>query len=464
MLIAAALCTASLDAAAQAGAVATSLEEIIITARKRNESSIDVPMAVTAFTADDIQSAGIERPQDYIDLTPNMTMIQTQNQGTSFITVRGISQARNSEPSVAVLMDGVLMANPSQFNQELVDIESIEVLKGPQGALYGRNAIGGVVIVTTKQPTDEFESDLMAGFDSGPGFKARGTISGPLSEKWKYRVTGSAFDTDGYIDNPFLDEEADPFQDLTGRVSLLWEPSDSVSGDFRVYASQVDTQALYFNITESVNDTSLPVRVNNEGEDERNLSGASMKFDYDTGSGVFTSITAYDHIDELLTGDQFDFLPIPESVLFQFFGADQAQHQFLDVDAISQEIRFTSPPRTACAGSRARTRSRPTASSRPVTSSTSAPASRRSSTRRCRYSPRSSPSSRIRRTTSPGQCSRVSTTTSRTSWRGRWRCATTTTIARTRPRHRRSSSHCRSRASRSRARCANRAGTSCSPS
>jgi iron complex outermembrane receptor protein len=343
ILIAAALCTASLDAAAQAGAVPTSLEEIIVTARKRNESSLDVPMAVSAFTAEDIQSAGIERPQDYIDLTPNMTMIQTQNQGTSFITVRGISQARNSEPSVAVLMDGVLMANPSQFNQELIDIDSIAVLKGPQGALYGRNAIGGVVIVTTKQPTDEFEADLMAGYDSGPGFKARGTISGPMSEKWKYRVTGSAFDTDGYIDNPFLDEKADPFQDLTGRVSLLWEPSDAVSGDFRVYMSQVETQALYFNITEDVNDTSLPVRVNNAGQDDRNLSGASMKFDYDTGSGVFTSITAYDHIDELLTGDQFDFLPIPESVLFQFFGADQAQHQFLDVDAISQEIRFTSP-------------------------------------------------------------------------------------------------------------------------
>ena len=86
-----------------------------------------------------------------------MTLVQTQNQGTSFVTVRGISQARNSEPSVAVLIDGVAMANPSQFNQELIDIESIQVLKGPQGALYGRNAIGGAIIITSKQPTDEFE-------------------------------------------------------------------------------------------------------------------------------------------------------------------------------------------------------------------------------------------------------------------------------------------------------------------
>jgi iron complex outermembrane receptor protein len=115
-------------------AQSTEMEEVIVTARKRDEALLDVPVAVNAFNAQEIASAGIVRPQDFIALTPNMTMVQTQNQGTSFIVVRGISQARNSEPSVAVLIDGVLMSNPSQFNQELFDIESIEVLKGPQGA------------------------------------------------------------------------------------------------------------------------------------------------------------------------------------------------------------------------------------------------------------------------------------------------------------------------------------------
>ncbi len=100
------------------------LAEVIITARKRDESLHDVPVAINAFTAADIESAGIDRPQDFIALTPNMSLVQTQNQGTSFVTVRGISQARNSEPSVAVLIDGVQMANPSQFNQELFDIDT----------------------------------------------------------------------------------------------------------------------------------------------------------------------------------------------------------------------------------------------------------------------------------------------------------------------------------------------------
>ena len=322
----------------------TQLEEIIVTARKRDEVLLDVPVVVNAFNAQEIESAGILRPQDFIALTPNMTMVQTQNQGTSFIVVRGISQARNSEPSVAVLIDGVLMANPSQFNQELFDIESIQVLKGPQGALYGRNAIGGAVIITTREPGDEIEGSITAGYDSGPGYRARIGVGGPVgsSETWKFQLSGSYLDTDGYINNPFLGEEADPFQDVSGRAKLIWEPSDAVRADLRLSISQVDTQALYFNITEQADDTSLPVRVNNRGENERDLMSASLKLDFDVGGGTLTSVTAYDSLEELLTGDQFDFLPIPESALIPF-GADQAQHQWLDVEAVSQEIRYTSP-------------------------------------------------------------------------------------------------------------------------
>jgi iron complex outermembrane receptor protein len=123
----------------------------------------------------------------------------------------------------------------------------------------------------------------------------------------------------------------------------VWDPSKELSADVRVYASRVDTQALYFNITESVNDTSLPVRVNNAGVNDRNMFGTSLKLDYVKPLGTLTSITAYDRFNELLTGDQFDFLPIPESVLFKFFGSDQAQQQFLDVKAVSEAVQFASP-------------------------------------------------------------------------------------------------------------------------
>ena len=322
------------------------LEEIVVTARKRDESLIDVPVSITAFSETEIQSAGIARPQDFVALTPNMTMIQTQNQGTSFIVVRGISQARNSEPSVAVSIDGVLLSNPSAFNQELFDIQSIEVLKGPQGALYGRNAIGGAIIIRTREPSrDEIDGRVTLGYDSGPGFYARGGVGGPVadSETVRFMVSGSYYDTDGFIDNSYLGEEADPFKDLSGRARLIWDVSEDFTADFRVSASKTETQALYFNITEDVNDTSLDVRVNNRGVNERNMFGLSMKLDWETGVGTLTSITAYDTLDEILTGDQFNFLPVEESVLYAFFGADQAQHQWLDVSSVSQELRLTSP-------------------------------------------------------------------------------------------------------------------------
>jgi iron complex outermembrane receptor protein len=318
-------------------------ETITVTPRRRDEASLDVPGAINAFTAADIKTAGIDRPQDFVALTPNMSLVQTQNQGTSFVTVRGISQARNSEPSVAVLIDGVQMANPSQFNQELFDIDTIEVLKGPQGALYGRNAIGGAIIINTKRPSDVFAGNVTVGSDSGPGINVRGGMSGPISNTLKYIASASYLDTKGFIRNVYLNEDANPFRDVSGRLRLVWQPSNELSADVRVYASGVRTRALYFNITESVNDTSLPVRVNNRGVNERNLFGTSLKLDYVRPLGTLTSVTAYDRLNELLTGDQFNFLPIEESVLFKFFGADQAQHQFLEVNAVSEALQFASP-------------------------------------------------------------------------------------------------------------------------
>ena len=155
---------------------------IYVTARRRSELLQDVPAAITAFTDDTIEAAGIERPADFINLTSNVTLVETQNAGNAFIVIRGITQARNSEPSVAVIVDGVQQVNPAQFNQELFDIEQIEVLKGPQGGLYGRNAIGGAIVIRTRQPTDEFEGMVRAGVDNGFGYWLRGTLSGPISD------------------------------------------------------------------------------------------------------------------------------------------------------------------------------------------------------------------------------------------------------------------------------------------
>ena len=107
------------------------VELIMVKGTRRTQELQDAPVALTAFTAEDIDGAGIERPADFIGLTPNVTLIETQNAGMAFITVRGISQNRDTQPSVAVIIDGVQQTDAGQFQQELFDIQQIEVLKGP---------------------------------------------------------------------------------------------------------------------------------------------------------------------------------------------------------------------------------------------------------------------------------------------------------------------------------------------
>ena len=333
----------------------TEMEEIVVTARKRDESFQDVPVTVNVFTEKLVEDAGIQRPADFIQMVPNMTLVETQNAGNAFVVIRGISQARNSEPSVAVQVDGVLETNPAEFNQELFDIEQIEVLKGPQGALYGRNAIGGAIIINTKDPDDEFEARVKAGYGNENSMRGQAGISGPIGDTLSYRVSVNYYETDGFLDNEFLDEKADPVEDLSARARFIWEPSDNFTGDLRFSMSDLSTKALYFVVprvdegnafggfVNDANDVEEPIQLDNPGINDRDLFNAALKLDFGAGAGTITSVSAYNTTEEILTGDAFDFRPAPNSLFFAILGFDLNQSQFLDIESYSQEIRYTSP-------------------------------------------------------------------------------------------------------------------------
>ena len=139
------------------------IEEIVVSARKRSESLKDVPISMTAFTEETIEKAGIERPADFISLMPNITIVDSANVGDTQVGIRGVVSTRDAESTFAYVVDGILSTNPNSFNEELVDVRQIEVLKGPQGALYGRNAVSGAILVTTKAPSDEFDAQIKLG-------------------------------------------------------------------------------------------------------------------------------------------------------------------------------------------------------------------------------------------------------------------------------------------------------------
>jgi iron complex outermembrane receptor protein len=348
------------------------LEEVVVTARRRSESTQDVPIAVDTFTAAQIQAAGIENPRDFIAMVPNMTLVETQNVGNAFITVRGISQARNSEPSVAVLVDGVLEPNPYEFNQELVDVTHIEVLKGPQGALYGRDAIAGAIIINTADPPDHFEGSARAGVGNGISEKGQVALGGPLDSDGtlKFRASLNYYNTDGYLENSYLDKKADPDEDYTGRMRLLWKPVDYFTADLRYEYNQVNTTAYYYVIPRSdeanvfssfttppnANDVTSPIQNNNLGMDHRFVSDTALKLDWNLGYGTVTSTSDINQTREIDAGDAYDFRPVTTSIFYNYFAPlyygtlpasdggpfDESQSQFIDVRTKSEELRFTS--------------------------------------------------------------------------------------------------------------------------
>ncbi|MGH8299256.1 MAG: TonB-dependent receptor, partial [Steroidobacteraceae bacterium] len=353
---------------AEAQSIAT-LQEVIVTARKRPELFRNLPMTASVFTPQTIKSANITSARDFIAMVPNMTLVQTQNVGNAFVTIRGISQARNSEPSVAVIVDGVEETDPEEFATELYDVQQIEVLKGPQGALYGRDAIGGAIIITTAPPSDHFGGDMTVGIGNGLAERAKGTVSGPLdtSGTLKYRASLNFYNTDGYLENTYLDRKADPYRDYSGSFRLLWQPNDAFTADLRPFYDRVQTTAYYYVIPRSdeadvytsfttppdANDTESPIQVNNEGLDNRDILDVPLKLDYRPGYGTYTAITDYDQTKEIDTGDAYDFRPIDTSIAYNDFftfvppalggSFDESQSQFIRVRTWSEDLRFTSP-------------------------------------------------------------------------------------------------------------------------
>lgn len=339
---------------AEARAATEVPDRIVVTALRRDSSVQDVPAQVTVLNSAAIENRGIDRPADFIAQVPNVTFVETQNAGTSFLVIRGIGQNRNSEPSAAIVIDGIPLQQPALFNQSLVDIGQIEVLKGPQGALYGRNAIGGAIVITTTEPGDTFEGRLLAGVDSGPGYRLQGAATVPLSDALSMRAALSWYDTDGYLTNvntadATAEENADPVEDLNARVSFRYEPNDQFRADLRLSANLLDTRGLYYVIPDfadpnfnNPNFTGRDIDLNNSGVNERDIYDVALRLSYDTDAGEFASITGFNSLEELLTGDGYPFDPFgPFPINRTNFNFNQSQ--FLDVDTVTQEFRFTSP-------------------------------------------------------------------------------------------------------------------------
>lgn len=231
-----------------AGSAHAQLEEIVVTARARSESLQDVPATITAFSQDQIEKMGVQRAEDFVYMTPGVTLVNTVEVGDTSLSIRGISGARDGETNFALVVDGILYTNPSAFNREYPDLTQIEVLKGPQGALYGRSAAGGAVIMSTRRPSDEFEGEVKVSAAEYNTYTAMGTVAGPLGENLAGRLTVDHRTTDGFLTNDFFnDDVVNDFEETGISARLVFDPSETLSIDTKLRYSEVEAGAIAYN-------------------------------------------------------------------------------------------------------------------------------------------------------------------------------------------------------------------------
>lgn len=326
--------------------------EIIVTARGREEALIAVPDTITAFNQQDIVAAKLQTVDDIIAATPGVFIINDQDPGTNLISIRGVSTNRNQSPSIAYVVDGLALADPELFTLRAYDLARIEVLKGPQGALFGRSASGGVINLTTADPTKEAGGEATLGIGNGFTWTADAAVNAPLSDKVQVRLAGSFRDTDGFITNTFLKKKVDGFTTRNLRGKLRAELSDATVLKLRfgwadeeggaAYISSGNVTSLYHGrldgkaLTEPFGDF--------EGRASRNWWGAQATLESELASGLRLSWTAgIDDYNKQFV-EELDFRNGPITVFGETYPNGLAPiSQPVGIRAYTSEVRLTSP-------------------------------------------------------------------------------------------------------------------------
>ena len=337
---------------------AAALEEIVVTAERRTQSQQDVPLSITTIGGDEIGASGISEVRDIALKTPSLA-ITNFSIAEPQMFLRGVgstSDSAGSDPTVSLFVDDVYIARSGGGSSDLYDLERIEVLRGPQGTLYGRNATGGAISMFTKKPSQEFEAKASVTVGDYGLSVLRGYVNGSINENLAGKMTFSKRDRDGYAKNITNGQELDDADNTSGRGQLLWTPSDATEVLFGIDFSTDDTNGACRNQTnfdapdQPAGGALVPYAVsvvNAQGISDprvcgntieqfadKDVFGSVIRVEHDFGNMQMTAITGYRESDyqwlQELTGGN-----TPPQLLgvVDFEGEEQ--------DQFSQEFRFT---------------------------------------------------------------------------------------------------------------------------
>lgn len=344
--------------------------EIVVTAQRREERLQDVPVAVSVVSGNAL--AALSRPsiETATQLVPSLNVLKSGTTLNQTIFLRGVGTATFSiagEPSVSTVVDGVVYARSGEAFTDLVDIDQLEVLRGPQGTLFGKNASAGVINITTRRPTATPGGSIDAGYFSGGEHRIRGTVNLPLSTNLLSRVTAFYAGYDGNIRNITTGEDVNGYERWGVRGQLLFRPANGivqlrVIGDY--YENDDDCCAEVIGTTTPVTavvngvptltgfaatNPVFGVLPTPRGDETREIAqnlvtrtrergaGLSAQFDVELGDHTLTSISAYRdwRNTEIRDGD---FLPRPFVGIAQLHDTGPQES-----NTLSQEVRLTSP-------------------------------------------------------------------------------------------------------------------------
>ncbi len=338
----------------------TALGEIIVTAQKRAESLQDVPLAVSAVGGDKIAEAGIMKIEDLKNYVPTLFMTETAIGNN--LSIRGIFSGVNPgfEQSVGTYVDGVYRGRPQQTRAPFLDLERVEVLRGPQSILFGKNSVGGALNITTARPTEEFDAMVSALYEpryDEQEFSAH--ISGPFTDRFRGRLAARYRELDGHIENATLGNSDEPArEETTVRGWLEFDVTENVTaalkaefGEFDVVGRQIEitqelpaaagpfTGATYSQILAALgqdpsvlNNTADYVRSSNGDFSDNDTEEFVLQIDWQLGEKTLTAITGY---------SKYDFSELCDC---DFTGGNVFNVAMgEEFDQTSQEIRLTSP-------------------------------------------------------------------------------------------------------------------------
>ena len=346
----------ALSAFLTAGSAQAEIEEITVTANKREQSLQDVPMTVSVTSAETIKQSSIVDLIDLQTAVPSLRVSQLQSSAQTNFTIRGFGNGANNpgiEPAVLVLIDGVPRSRSSSSLADLPNLERVEVLSGPQSTLFGKNASAGVISITTKAPEGEMGGLIETTLGNYGTQIVKGTMTGPISDNVAYRLSASSNESDGYATNLSDDSPLNNRDRTALRGQISWDVSEDLSVRVIADSDKIDeaccvtgplrqgpaTQAsnalagpMVLAPDASPWDYQIYMNADEPSYNKLDNDGLSVHLDYDLGFATLTSITA-DRTTEMASNFDADFS-----------GARLLRENKLnyDFDTLTQELRLSS--------------------------------------------------------------------------------------------------------------------------